>query len=79
VPEHRLTDVAWALIVRAASSGVRGKVFLMARGTMFAIRAERRKSWHPEVAYFLYSVPVRYDDRMQYGEIRLVSPAVIRP
>lgn len=71
---NRTADAAWACVVRAAASGVRGKVFIMARGTMWTINAERNKAWHPETTYFLYGIEVRYDDRMPFGQIRLERP-----
>lgn len=70
----RLTDTAWALIVRGSTAGVRGKVFFMSRSTAYSIMQERRRTWNPADAFFLYSLPVRYDDSMPHGHITLELP-----
>lgn len=67
----RLTDSAWALIVRAAAgSGVRGKTFRMSRSTLYAIADERRLITPPTS---LYGVFIAVDTRMAFGVIELRS------
>lgn len=67
---NRLSDAAWHAIVRARGA-VQGKALMMSMFTMATIQKQRGQSWHPEVSYRLYDVPVIYDESLRFGEVRL--------